>query len=188
MDWPSVLTIILGSSFLGALLTNLSSWIVSSRQRKRHNQFLALTLAHTLEKYSYDCMTAVADHDLHQQSRGNAGKALGYPPGAREIPGEPFKDFDLALLDAVLEFPQRVAFATEEVDSLAELVDDDEASAKSYQNTIKLASEAVALATRLRTCYGLKRRDLNFGEYDLRHFIDEKVASQTSRVAAGGTE
>jgi hypothetical protein len=188
MDWPSVLTIILGSSFLGALLTNLSSWIISSRQRKRHNQFLALTLAHTLEKYSYDCMNAVVEHDLHQQAGGHAGKAFGYPPDAMKIPDEPFKDFDLALLDASLDFPQRVAFATEEVKFLGNVVDDDVASATSCQNTIKLASEAVTLATRLRKHYGLARRDLNFGEYDLRQFIDEKVASQTPRVAAGGAE
>jgi hypothetical protein len=187
MDWPSVLTIILGSSLLGAILTNLSHWIGSSSQRKRHNQFLALTLAHALEKYSYDCMNAVVDHDLHQQSGGNAGKALGYPPEAMELPDETFKDFDLALLDAVLDFPQRVAFATEEVRFLGDVADD-EASSKSCQNTIKLASEAVALATRLRMRYGLAHRDLNFGEYDLRQFIDEKVANQAPRVAAGGSE
>lgn len=178
MDWPSVLTIILGSSVLGALLTNLSSWIVSSRERKRHNQFLALTLAHALEKYSYDCMNAIEDHDLYQQSGGNEGNTLGYPPEVMKLPDEQFRDFDLALLDAVLDFPQRIAFAREEVRFLADVADDDSVSEKAYQNTIRLASEAVALATRLRARYGLARRDLNFGEYDLRQLIDEKVASQ----------
>ena len=41
------------------------------------------------------------------------------------------------------------------------------------------------LATRLRARYGCARRDLNFGEYDLRQLIDEKVASQ-SVVQEGG--
>lgn len=188
MDWPSVITIILGSSLLGALLTNLSSWILSSRQRNRHNQFLALTLAHALEKYSYDCMNAIEDHDLHQQSGGHAGKTLGYPPEVMKLPDEQFRDFDLALLDAVLDFPQRIAFATEEIGFLADVADDDAVIEKSYQNTIRLASEAVALATRLRARYGLARPDLNFGEYDLRQLIDEKVASQASGGAAGGSE
>ena len=183
MDWPSVLTIILGSSVLGAVLTSLTSWVVSSRQRKRHNQYLALTLAHALERYSYDCMNAVNDHDLYHQSGGNAGKALGYPPEVIKLPDEPFKDFDLVLLDAVLAFPQRVAFAREEVSNLADVADDDAASEKSYENTIKLANEAVVLAATLRAHYQLPHRDLNFGEYDLRKVIDEKVTNQAPRVA-----
>lgn len=128
-------------------------------------------------------MSAVNVHDLHQQSGGNAGKASEYPPEVMKLPDEPFKDFDLALLDAVLAFPQRVAFAREEVGFLADVADDDVASEKSYENTIKLAGEAVALATRLRAHYRLAHRDLNFGEYDLRKVIDEKVANQAPRVA-----
>ena len=179
MDWTATITIVLGSSVLGALLTNAVSWLTRKRDRSRRNGYLALTLAHSFEMYASACLDSISDHDAYYDSEGSAGKPVGKPPSAFSLPDESFRDFDLKLLDSVLAFPQIVIFATDEVLFTADVCGPEEAQEICYKNTVELANQAISIADKLRSFYRLSPRDLKFGEFDLRKALRNKLLGVT---------
>jgi len=174
MDWPTVITIVLGSSVLGAIINSIISLVFARRERDRHNCYIALILAHDFEQYAHHCFNIVCDDELHESSGGHAGKPLDYPPEPKKLPEENYRNFDIKLLDTIIEFPQKVAFAKDEVVFLFEVNNDEDAHETSCENTIKLASIALNIADRLRQKYSLPARDLKFGEFDLRKALNDK--------------
>ena len=175
MDWPTIITIVLGSSVLGAAMTSLISWYSQKRERRRYNSFIALSLSHAFEKYAHSCLDIVSDDELYRSSGGHAGNPMGTPPKAFDLPEENFREFDINLLDSIFEFPQKVSFATDEVAFIASVVDDREAHGTSYKNTIELANNAISLADQLRNKYNLPKRPLRFGEFDLREELKKRM-------------
>jgi hypothetical protein len=175
MDWPTIITIVLGSSVLGTAMTIMINWYSQIRERGRYNSFLALTLSHAFEKYAHSCLDIVSDDELYRSSGGHAGNPIGTPPKPFDLPAENFRDFDINLLDSIFEFPQKVSFATDEVVFIASVVDADEAHDTSFKNTVELANHAISLADRLRNKYNLHQRVLRFGEFDLRKELKKKM-------------
>ncbi|MCB2141167.1 hypothetical protein KQH27_00500 [bacterium] len=177
MDWPSIITIVLGSSVLGTALTSLFSWISQKRTSVRHNSFLALTISHLFEEYAHTCLTLVSEDDLYFSSGGHAGSPMGTPPKPFKLPEESYRDFDIKLLDRILEFPQKVLFGIDEVGFMATVADEDEANATAHRNAINLAIQALSLADSLRKKYNLPKRDLKFGTWDLRDELKKQMKS-----------
>src|SRR5262249_8879417 len=64
-----------------------------------------------------NCVAAFSGRsiDLFDQSGGGGGSPVGDPPLGFKMPEETFKNFDLPILDAVLEFPQKISFAKSEI-------------------------------------------------------------------------
>jgi len=177
MDWSMVAGIVFGSSVIAALISSFVGWRMKARAQKRYNCFIALTLAHIFENYAHDCMDVANEHDLYKSSRGAAGKAAGIPPELIKLPNENFRDFDLALLDEVFDFPLRVKFANGAVYFMADIGEHDDADDTAYEHNLLLAEKALSLADRLRSHYKLSSRELKIGEYDFRQQLSEKLAA-----------
>lgn len=173
MNWPTILTIVFGSSVLSTAMTVSINWIYKKQERSRNNSYIALSLSHSFERYAHRCIGIVSDDQLYISSGGHAGNRMGMPPKPFDLPDDNFRDFDLYLLDRLFEFPQKVFFATDEVSFLAEVSDEEDARSTSAKNTIELAHIAITLADQLRKKYNLPKRTLKFGNYDLRKELDK---------------
>lgn len=175
MDWITIITIILGSSVLGTIMSSMFSWYVQKHQRKRRNSYIALLLSHSFEKYAHKCLTEVSEDELYRSSGGHAGAELGLPPKLFDLPDENFQEFNIKILDSIFEFPQKVSFAIDEVGFISTVADDDEAHWTSRNNTIELANDAISLADKLRRKYNLPIRKLKFGRFDLREEVKKRL-------------
>ena len=176
MDTSTVLTIILGSSLLSAVLTNVVSVLKSKNETKSRVNHVALNIAHMLEKYTYDCMSALDDHCNAKSSNGNIGDLLSKIPIFPELPDYDYKNFDLHLLDRIFDFQQQVIFASQSLSFSFDVLDGEEACDHGYDLCLKLAINSLCLADCIRKKYRFKYRDLSFGDYSIRDRLKEKTA------------
>ncbi|BCA79288.1 hypothetical protein [Desulfuromonas sp. AOP6] len=176
MDWSTIITIILGSSLLGAILTNISGWLVKRRERSNHATFVALNLAHLFEKYAYSCLSATEDHDTAESSGGYAGDYIQKILELPELPDYDYRVFDLPILDKVFDFPQQIGFAAKNLSFAFEVLDGEDAVREGYKSCLQLAREALVIADAIRGKYSLEKRQLKFGEYSVRERLREKLS------------
>lgn len=178
LDWFTITTIVLGSSFLAAVLTNLVAWLIRRAELLRQANYLALNLAYSFEKYAYLCVSAVEDHDVAEDSYGNVGRPVTAIPEFPKLPDADYRVLYLKLLDRVFDFPQHVNFATESLSFAFHVLNGDEAVEEGYKHCLKLGRESLSIADSVRDRYGLPYRSLRFGEYSVRERIKEKCADK----------
>lgn len=174
MEWSTIVTIIFGSSLLGAILNNFVGLWLKRSDISRTSNYIALQLAYMFEGFSYACLSAVEDHDLAVDSRETSGKYLNRVPEFPPLPEFNYQVFDLSILDNVLDFPHQVRFANEAISFLFDVTDNDEAIKEAYKSSLTLASESLKIADKIRKQYNLTQRALKFGEYSVRERIAEK--------------
>ncbi len=174
MEWTAIFTIVLGSSFLGAILTNAVGWLRKHVESSNHARYLALHLAHIFEKYSYMCLSVVEDHDAAESSYGNVGKFLDRIPTFSDLPDFDYRVLDLELLDRILEFPQQVIFAGEDFSFSWVVMDRDDAIYIGYKSCVQLAQQSLQISDMVRKKYKLATRALKYGEYSVRERLNEK--------------
>jgi hypothetical protein len=174
LEWSTIVTIVLGSSFLGAVLTNLVAWQLKRTEHSSQATYLALNLAHIFEQFTYACLSAVEDHETAKSSKGCAGKYVTKLPEFPKLPDYDYRVFDLTILDKIFDFPQKIGFASESLSSAFEVMDDEDASKEGYRSCLELARESLSIADSIRKRYGLAERSLRFGEYSVRDRLDEE--------------
>lgn len=86
MEWSTAVTIILGSSVLGAALNHLVGWKQKNSDTKNQATFIALNLAHLFEQYAYSCLSAAEDHDTAESSGGHARTYIKDIPPFPDLP------------------------------------------------------------------------------------------------------
>lgn len=176
MDWTSIITIVLGSGLLSAALNNVAAWWLKRSERTNQATFIALNIAHQLEQYAYDCLSAAFDHDNAESSHEHVGSYIRHIPDFPELPTEDYRVFNLELLDEIMDFRKQVIFANESLDSAFEHLDGQDAIAEGYKSTLKLARESLKIADSVRSTYKLKKRKLEFAGYSVRRQLMEKLA------------
>ena len=180
MDWSTIITIVLGSSVLGAALNSLLGWLTKRADRTSQATYMALNLSHLFEKYAYVCLSALESHDAAEIFREEIGAYIKKVPDFPELPDYEYQVFDLVILDKVFDFPQQVNFAAESLSSAFEILDGQDALWEGYKSCLELASEALAIADEIRQRYRLKTRSLSFGRYSVRGRISERVSEMNS--------
>jgi hypothetical protein len=175
MNWQTIVSIVLGSGLLSAIFSNLLDRFLNAREAHRYNKFIALTLAHDLEAFSWRCAELVSDHDTYNQSDGHAGRRIGYPPEDFQIPDESFKGFDTSILDRVYRLPLSIRAAKGQIDFWHTVVGDDEATGSAYKETLRLGKEAIEIALEIRKKYKLLIRPIEFGETTLQEIYPKKL-------------
>ena len=175
MDWSAIITIVLGSSFLGAVLNNFAGWWLKRIEATNQATYLALNLAHLLEQYAYDCLSAADDQDNAESSDGNIGAYINKLPILPQLPKEDYRVFDLALLDNIFDFEKQVVFANESLDFAFHVIDGEDAVSEGYKSCLKLARDSLQIADAVRARYRLKNRSLEFGGYSVRKRLQEKL-------------
>lgn len=183
MEWPTIITIVLGSSFLGAVLTNVAGWLIKRSERSNQATYLALNIAHLLEKYSYECLSVTDDHDTAKSSDGHAGVYINKIPKFPKLPEFDYRVLDPKNLDKIFDFPQQVCFASDCITSAFEFLDGEDAVEEGYKSCLKLAQESLNIADNLRQKYKLKKRPLVFENYSVRVRISEKL-KETKNLSA----
>ena len=181
LDWFTITTIVLGSSFLGAVLTNLAGWAIRRAERFRQANYLGLHLAYVFESFAYTCLSAVEDHDTAESSDGHAGGYIKKIPEFPRLPDFDYRDFDLSILDKVFDFPQQVSFANLLFEF--EVLDGEDAVEEGYKSSLKLAQDSLSIADRIRSRYKLTKRALEFGDYSVRQRLKEKATRVKKRQA-----
>lgn len=175
LEWSAITTIVLGSSFLGAALTNLVGWVLKREERLRQTGYLGLNLAYAFEGFAYTCLSAVEDHDTAKSSNEHAGKYITKLPEFPKLPEFDYRDMDLSILDMVFDFPQQVVFANESLLFAFNVCGDPkDAVEEGYLSCLQLAQKSLLIADRTRQRYRLKKRVLRFGEYSVLERLNEK--------------
>lgn len=173
MEWSAIATIVLGSSLLGAILNNVVGWWLKRSENSRNSKYISLSLAYIFEGFAYTCLSVIEDHDTAVSSSGFAGESLTRVPNFPALPEFDYQVLDLSILDTVLDFPQQVRFANEAISFLYEVADKDDGIKEAYMSSIKLATDALAIADRIRQRYCLTKRSLRFGDYSVRDRLIE---------------
>ena len=175
MEWQTIIPIVLGSGLVSAIFTNLLDRFLSAREAHRYNKFIALTLAHDLEAFSWKCADLATDHDLYDQSEGHAGSRIANPPDTFKIPDESFKGFDTEILDRVYRLPLSIRAAKSQIEFWDTVSGQDEAFGAAYEETISLGNEAIEIASEIRRKYDLLVRPIKFGKTTLQEIYIKKL-------------
>lgn len=175
MDWSTIVTIVLGSSFLGVALNNFVGWWRKRAEETNQATYLALNLAHLLEQYTYDCLSAANDHDMAERFGEEMGSYIQKVPELSQLPDGNYRVFDLELLDKIFDFQKQVCFANESLAFAFDALDGEDAIAEGYKSCLKLAQESLQIADSIRRHYRLKNRPLKFGGYSVRQHLREKL-------------
>lgn len=174
MKLSSILAIVAGSSVISALVTIAVETLRRRFASQRHDDHLAMKIAFLVEDYAIDCAHALADHDTAIQSSGAAGKHLGSPPKMASLPDDDYSSFEQNLLAKLLDFPQRVRMAVDEVEFDFGVVGQESAQETAYKRTVELAQLALSIGDSLRAKYKLPRRDLVYGQFSIRKMIADE--------------
>jgi hypothetical protein len=176
LDWATIATIVLGSSFLGAVFTNLSGLLIRYREHTRQANYVGLHLAYVFETFAYTCLSAAEDNDTAKSSGGHVGNYIKNVPAFPELPDFDYRYLDLGILDSVYDFPGQVLFANASMSFAWQVLDDEELMEEGYKTTLKLAQDSLFIADRIRDRYKLPKRGLEFGGYSVRERIVEMLS------------
>ena len=175
MDWSTIFTIVLGSSFLGTILNTFVGWRLKRSENLKISNYIALKLAYLFEGFACKCLSAAEEHDLAISSNEHAGKYMTRVPEFSKLPEFDYQVFDLKLLDKVFDFPNQVIFANESISFLFDVAGMDEGSKEAYKNSLKLAKNSLEIADKIRSQYDFVQRSLSFGDYSVRDNIKERL-------------
>ena len=179
MDWSAIITIVLGSSLLGALLNSIAGYWIKRKESAYHATFIALNLAHLFEKYAEKCLSVSIDQEHVISSAGHIGAYINKIPEMASFPDYDYKLFDLALLDNVFDFRQQIEFAQKNLSFAIEILDGEEIAEQGYESCLQLAQTSLTIADAIRAKYNLEIRKLKFGNYySVRDQINEKLKKE----------
>lgn len=169
----SVVSLALGSSVMGALLTQGMTWFREGRSVKRETAYLALRVATVLERFAEEAAGFVGQ--INDYRGGSMEGVSTQLPSLRPLPDEEerWRDLDVLLTARVLGFEEGVRSRQGGIDNTWEHASpEDGISAAKAQATL-LATAALRLAGDLRRRYGLPPFDTGSvwpeflsGEYD----------------------
>jgi hypothetical protein len=178
MDFAlQLVTVFLGSGAAIAVAKILFEHRREALQRRDSTEYLALQLAFQLESYAIECARKISDHRLAKEYQGDVGQIIARVPMLAPFPqSEAYRQIDRALLDDVMDFPQRCEMSNQAALFWWEVVGDpDCCNVAMEENTIQMGTRALDIARRLRTHYKLPARNLTFGKWNLDKFFSEEL-------------
>jgi hypothetical protein len=175
-------TVVLGSGAAIAITRLVFDYRREKRQRNDATKFLAVRLAFHLEAYAVECAGQSSDHDTAIEHQGHAGQLIGAVPQPGPFPeSDAYQYLAGALLNEVLDFPQRCKMAQRAAMFWWDMLGDKDATDGAMgENTVRMGSLALDIARRIRQAHRLGPRDLTFGQWN----IDEYFSGALKKVAA----
>lgn len=110
VTWAKVIVFAGTSGILSALVVHLLGLFDQWRKHGRDAGYLAIRIATALEAYADECLTIIAEFDLHQQFDGAAGSQTLKLPAVPEFPEDVdgWRSMPPRLTAEVLAFPNHV--------------------------------------------------------------------------------
>ncbi len=182
IDWPTVVTTVLGSGVVAATVTQGLTILRELSRRKLEGRIVALTAALTLERFGSGCAERVADTVNHRYSDGALGKVHWRMPEMQPLKTE--TDLNLLPLQVasmLLEFQASIDQAN--VDLQDELANDHFELAMPI--FLRLGEAAFELGRIVRGKMGLpsvKSRDFDI---HLEYLCEEREAFEQARQRFG---
>lgn len=172
--WLQFLTTMLGSGAAIGLLNVYSVYKAESIKRRDEVGLLATRIAVQLEGYIIQCTDDLSNHEIFSSSKGSAGTSIQRIPKCLDLfHGDSYRLLDRDLLDDILQFPQKIQMAEQELTSLWEVTGDTSlCERRMYRYAVIMGREAVTLSRRLRTRYKLPVRKLVSDDRDMCEFLD----------------
>lgn len=172
--FSTVITSALVATVAGAAI---NSW-QEARKDKHSTRFEALSVAVSLEGYAITCADLLSDHDLAMSSDGHAGSYMGRVPPLPELSLTAgfLKPYKAKVADRLMIFPQEVRQADQVAAFLWDVTADVDAFRESSAAQVaKMGVKALELAKDIRKAFGLPKRELVFGEYDIYELLKNSL-------------
>ncbi|WP_070988603.1 hypothetical protein [Halofilum ochraceum] len=173
------ITIIVTSSVVASIVGPVVNEVLMVRRNWPSERLAALNAAVGLEGYALHCADKVADHRTAIDSAGAAGDLISGVPELPEIPvvAAFVKRERARVADRLASFPQDVRQADQAAAFWWDLVSDmDSARNEAVKQTACVGLQALELARSLREAFTLPRRDLVFGEYNVRTTLEREAS------------
>ena len=168
--------------FTSAVVASISGVAVNAwlenRKLKNATQLDGLTAAVALEGFAITCADKISDHDLAVSSGGHAGSFLGSVPELPQISVlvgflRPKK---ATVANELLIFPQEIEQADQAISFWWEVTADVGAARNEAVGLVaKIGLRASDLALDIRGAFKLPKRDLIFGEYNVRESLTRNI-------------
>lgn len=164
---------ILGSGTLSAFITHFLNQQKSTQEKAMAVRFLATKICFCLERFAIMVASDHADIEDAIYSRGDIGRLHHR---IRDFPALPESDdynlFDNSLLNEILDFPDRVVLSNDEIERDAEVEPDPSSTCSRVSKKCReLGTDGLNLAERIRAQYKLPKRDLEYGDYNVRDWL-----------------
>lgn len=164
--FSTVVTSALVATIAGAAI---NAWL-EARKDKHSTRFEALSVAVSLEGYTITCADLLSGHDLAMSSGGHAGSYMGRVPPLPELSLTAgfLKPYRAKVAGRLMAFPQEVRQADQVAAFLWGVTADvDAVRESSAAQVAKMGMKAIELAKDIRKAFGLPKRELVFGKYDI---------------------
>jgi len=169
----TVVSLALGSSVIGALVTQGAVWLREGRTAKRETAYLALRIASVFERFAEDAAEFVGG--INDFASGSAEEVSTELPSLRALPDEKerWRDLDVFLTARIIGFEERVRSRQGGIGNTWEHASPEDGIAAAKAFAILLATGALRLAADVRKTYRLPSFDTTShwplflsGEYD----------------------
>lgn len=164
LSWFQVVSLALGSSVVGSIITQLfTAWREAKREKveeqkkRRDAAFLALRLATTFEEYARSASTIISELQVDEATHGYDGNFTSKLPVLSELPtaDEAWRDLPSSLQSKVLGFPQYVFSAQSSIYDFINYVGGPEVHDHMRIECAKIGTRALDVAGELRTSFEL---------------------------------
>lgn len=173
----SVFSTVVTSAVIATVVgATINAWL-DARKTQSSTRFDALRAAIALEGYAITCAERIADHETAVSSDGHAGSFMGNVPTLPELTVVAgfLRPRKASVANRLLMLPQEIRQADQVAEFWWDVVGDEDAARNAATlHTATLAIQALALASDVRTVFGLPTRDLVFGAHDVREFLEER--------------
>jgi hypothetical protein len=157
LTFGTVVSLALGSSVVGSLVTQGITWFKEGRTSGREAAYLALRLATIFEKYGENAAEVLGDMDDYDNSSGSHGGFSGAVPVLGSLPDdkERWRDLPTSLSARVLGFDPYRRTVQSGIDNCFEVVGQEDGYHQVKLESIKLGCRALDIAAALRSAYKL---------------------------------
>jgi hypothetical protein len=151
----TVVSLALGSSVVGALVTQGATWLREGKTAKRETAYLALRIASVFERFAEDAAGFVGQ--INDFTGGSAEGVSTDLPSLRALPDEKerWRDLDVFLTARIIGFEEKVRSRQGGIGNTWEHASPDDGIAEAKAFAILLATGALRLAGDVRKAYGL---------------------------------
>lgn len=171
--FSTVITSALVATIAGAAI---NAWL-DARKSRHSTRLDALRAAVALEGYAITCADKISEHEDAVASDGHSGTPLASVPNVPELSVGPgfLRPRRAAVVNQLLIFPQEVRQADQAASFWWDVVGDMDATRnEAVWQTARMGLHALNLASDIRKAFALPRRELIFGEHNVRGLLDER--------------
>ena len=170
--FSTIVTSALVATVAGAAI---NAWL-DGRRTRHATRFEALSTAIALEGYAIECAGTLTDYDLAVQSGAHAGAPIGRVPELCElsIVAGFLRPKKASVANRIMILPQEIRQANQQVSFMWDVTADrEEVWDEAAKQAAEMGLEALLLAKDVRQAFGLPKRELVIGKFDVQATLKE---------------